>query len=258
MDIELIYAVKALLLPCSSLLVLALVAAFRLQGRKKMGFSLLLASLLGLYVLSIPLVSNFLASLLEAPERFKPIQLKAINPKDYQAIVILGSGLRGNGYEWATPHTVNSRTLERVRYGAYLSRHTGLPVLVTGGIAFGDGQPSEAFAMADTLVNEFGVAVRWQEGRSRNTAENAEFSRELLRADKVDKIILVTHAFHMPRSVIEFQRVGFQVLPGPTAYLSDELHIGVTAFIPSAHALHTSNFVLHEYLGMLWYQLRYH
>lgn len=67
MDIWLIYVVKALLLPCSSLLLLSLIGLFRLLRHKKMGLTLLLSSLLGLYALSMPLVSNYLAGLLETP-----------------------------------------------------------------------------------------------------------------------------------------------------------------------------------------------
>lgn len=255
MDIWLIYVVKALLLPCASLLLLSLIGLFRLLRRKKMGLTLLLSSLLGLYALSMPIVSNYLAGLLEAPSVLK---LTPSGQKKYQAIVVIGSGLRKNSYEYGDAMTVNSRTLERLRCAATLGRKTGLPILVSGGQVFKKNEPSEAALMAEVLEKEFNIAVRWQESHSRNTAENALYSRALLQPLNIDRIILVTHAFHMPRALTEFKRVDFDVQPAPTGYFSTEEELSVFSFIPSAQALTVSSFVFHEYLGLLWYGLRYH
>ncbi|MDP2901986.1 MAG: YdcF family protein [Methylovulum sp.] len=219
-----------------------------------MGLTLLLGSLLGLYALSLPIVSNYLAGLLETPS--KPM-LPPLVQKTTQAIVVIGSGLRKNSHEYGDAITVNSRTLERLRYAAALGRKTGLPILVSGGRVLND-EPSESALMAGVLEKEFNVAVRWQEDRSRNTAENASYSRALLQPLNIDRIILVTHAFHMPRALTEFKRVGFDVQPAPTAYFSSEDGLSVFSFIPSAQALTVSSFVFHEYLGLLWYRLRYH
>ena len=59
---------------------------------------------------------------------------------------------------------------------------------------------SKADAMATALRDDFGVPVKWTEGKSRNTAENAAFSAALLRPDAVRRVLLVTDAMHMPRS----------------------------------------------------------
>jgi len=255
MDIWLIYVVKALLLPCSSFLLLSLIGLFRLLRHKKMGLTLLLSSLLGLYVLSMPIVSSYLAGLLETPSELK---LTSLVQKKYQAIVVIGSGLRSNSYEYGDAITVNSRTLERLRYAATLGRKTGLPILVSGGQVFKQNEPSESVLMAEILEKEFNIAVLWKEGRSRNTAENALYSHALLQTLNIERVILVTHAFHMPRALTEFERVGFDVLPAPTGYLSTKEELSVFSFIPSAQALTVSSFVFHEYLGLLWYRLRYH
>ncbi|HAK93275.1 MAG TPA: YdcF family protein, partial [Massilia timonae] len=98
----------------------------------------------------------------------------------------------------------------RLRYAAHLHRRTGLPILVSGG-APGPGAMSLADAMAAALREDFGVPVRWVEGRSRNTAENAMFSAALLRPEKVGRVLLVTDAMHMERARTVFQRGGLQV-----------------------------------------------
>ncbi len=81
---------------------------------------------------------------------------------------------------------------------------------------------------------------------------------QILQPLAIEKIILVTHAFHMPRALNEFKRVGFDALPAPTAFFSNQEKLSIFSFIPSAQALTVSSFILHEYLGLLWYRLRYH
>ncbi len=177
MDIWLIYVVKALLLPCSSLLLLNLIGLISLSNHKKMGLTLVFSSILGLYFLSIPLVSNCLASLLETSPK---LVLTSLAQKNYQAIVVIGSGLRSNGNEYGDEMTVNSRTLERLRYTAILARQTRLPILVSGGKVFESNEPPESVLMTKVLENEFNIAVRWQENHSRNTAENAIYAHQIL------------------------------------------------------------------------------
>lgn len=255
MDIWLVYVLKALLLPSSSLLLLGFVGLVRLLKRKRMGLTLLLGALLGLCALSMPIVANYLAGLLEVPATFK------ITPSvshEYQAIVVLGGGLHKNSYEYGADFTVNARTLERLRYAAKLGRTTGLPILASGGHVFKEDEPSESAIMAEILEKEFNIPVRWQEDRSRNTAENALYSRALLKPLNMNRIILVTHAFHMPRALIEFKRAGFDVQSAPTGYFFAKQALNVFSFIPSAQALTVSSFIVHEYLGLLWYRMRYH
>ncbi|MDD5126411.1 YdcF family protein, partial [Methylovulum sp.] len=171
-----------------------------------------------------------------------------------QAIVVLGGG-ENSGLEYHQARTVNERTLLRLRYAAKLARDTGLPVLVSGGKVFQEEYPPEAQLMAEVLQNEFHIPVKWQEPSSRNTAENARFSRQLLQTQAMDKILLVTQAFHIPRAVWSFQNAGFQVLAAPTAFFSGSPSESPLRFIPSANALEKTFLVLHEYLGLLWYRL---
>ena len=87
-----------------------------------------------------------------------------------QAIVILGGGMVEDAPEYGGA-ALGILTLQRVRYGARVARATGLPVLVSGGPTM--TLPAEALSMRDALVDEYGVAVKWVEPRSRNTHENA-------------------------------------------------------------------------------------
>ena len=250
MAITAIYALKLLLLPPAiNFLLLAL--AWLLRRRRGLCTALTALSLGSLLLLSVPRVASLLMTGLE-----KTPAVTAAKLDQAQAIVVLAGGRLLNSPEYGD--TINARTLARVRYGAWLGRATGLPLLVSGGIVFDPG-PAEATLMARVLEQEFGLAPRWVERASRNTCENASLSAELLAADAVDNVVLVTHALHMPRAVYCFtQHAGLTVQPAPTAFLSGEGR-GQNLFdwLPTAYALSLSRAALHEYLGLAWYRLRY-
>src|SRR5262249_24100805 len=130
-----------------------------------------------------------------------------------QAIVIPGGGIRRNAIEYGGD-TVGQLSLERVRYGGWLARRPGLPNLGSGGTGL-EGSP-EAEVMRQSLVNEFGIAVKWVETKSRNTHENALRSAEILRSNSVHRIVLIGHGFDMRRFRAEFEAAGLEVVPAPT------------------------------------------
>jgi uncharacterized SAM-binding protein YcdF (DUF218 family) len=169
------------------------------------------------------------------------------------AIVVLGGGTYFNAPEYGGD-TVSKETLERLRFAAKLQRETGKPILVTGGSPQGNNS-SEAGQMKQVLEQEFKVPVQWTEGTSDNTQENANLSRRMLQQSGITRIYLVTHAWHMPRSVLAFQAAGFQVVPAPTAYTT-RFKTGLLDFLPNAKALHDSRIFMHELIGSLWYQLK--
>jgi len=100
------------------------------------------------------------------------------------------------------------------------------------------------------------VRARWVEGRALTTYDNARYARQLLAADGIDRIALVSHAWHLPRAAAAFRRVGFAVLPAPTL-VPAERRFDALDWLPDAPALTRSTLALHEYLGGAWYRLRY-
>jgi uncharacterized SAM-binding protein YcdF (DUF218 family) len=131
--------------------------------------------------------------------------------------------------------------LERLAYGAYVAKQTGLPILVTGsGI--------EAYAMRDTLLRNFGIEARWVDDQAYDTFENARNSSRLLHTDGVHRIVLVTRATHLPRSVQEFAAAGFDVVPAPAGMLSRR-DLGIFRWIPNPDALLRSYMALYEMAG---------
>ncbi|MBM3518377.1 MAG: hypothetical protein FJX56_11035 [Alphaproteobacteria bacterium] len=109
--------------------------------------------------------------------------------------------------------------------------------------------------MRRTLEDEFGVPVRWVEDKSRTTFDNAQPSYRLLAPEGIKTILLVTHAWHMPRAAEAFARVGFAVVAAPTAFTYVGPGIEAADFVPSANAFQNSYYAAQEWIGLYWYRL---
>ena len=93
------------------------------------------------------------------------------------------------------------------------------------------------------------------ENKSRNTAENAEFSYQLANPQPGETWLLVTSAFHMPRSVGLFRKAGFPVIAWPVDYrTSGKEGIGLFRDNP-ADSLQNTTMAVREWLGLIAYWL---
>lgn len=200
-----------------------------------------------LVVLATPTVSHALRQGLEP----QPLAISALmdgaQGERASAIVILGGGRDYDAPEFGWGDAPSNASWRRLAYGAWLHRQSGLPILVSGGRVH-DEHSAEASLMAAALREVFDVPVRWREGRSANTAENARHSAEMLSAEGIDQVALVSQAWHLPRATAEFERAGLSVTPAPTEFASPPPE-GLAAWRPSAYHLHQSARALHEWLG---------
>lgn len=230
----------------------------RLLGRGALVLFILGAALT--VVLATPVAAEFL---IERLQIFPPLTAEdlAKAASDRQtAIVVLSAGLRPYAPEFGgLGATVDALSLERVRYGAYLARQTGLPVLLSGGYPPGGAYTrfSLAALMADTLSRDYGVSARWLETRSQNTAENAIYSADILKQAGIRRVLLVTHAWHMDRAVRAFRANGMIVIPAPTAFRGGTPLRFPYSLIPDVSVLSISEYALHESIGIVWYRIRY-
>jgi uncharacterized SAM-binding protein YcdF (DUF218 family) len=235
-----------LLPPANGLALLGIAGLYR---RRRWAFGLAVFATALLVLQSLPPVAEVLLGTLES--RAGPVVDK---PAGAQAIVVIGSGLEIDAAEYGGD-TATERTLVRTRYGAVLARRFGLPVLVSGGRPY-NATRSEAEVMVSILADEYGVPVRWQETRSRDTAENAALSAEILKAAGIRRIVLVTQAFHMPRAAALFRAAGLEVVTAPTQFKAGAAApLSPIDLLPSAYALRNSYYALHEWLGLLWLRL---
>jgi uncharacterized SAM-binding protein YcdF (DUF218 family) len=229
--------------PGNGLLLLCVAGLFR---RRRWAFGMAAFGTALLILQSLPPVSGALMASLE-----RGAGHVLLDAEGAQAIVVLSGGLALDAPEYGG-ETVGERTLIRMRYGALLARRFGLPVLVSGGRPE-EAENSEAALMADILDREFAVKARWQEIRSRTTAENATMSAVILKEAGVNRIVLVTQAFHMPRAVRLFRSAGLEVIPAPTDFKTDSnASIAFGSLLPRISAMRNSYFALHEWLGIAW------
>jgi uncharacterized SAM-binding protein YcdF (DUF218 family) len=231
---------KVLVLPPTSLVLLALVALLASRRWPRAGRAIAAASLIALFAMSLPIVATALDDALAPPPPFAT----AASP-NAGALVVLAGGARRYAADY-NGDTLSALSLERVRYGARLAKATGLPVLVSGG-APQRGTP-EADLMRDALEREFGVPVRWVERQSRNTHENAVLSAAILRAAGIRRVVLVTHGFDMRRATAEFAAQGIEVVPAATG-LTIPHPVGWRDFVPQFGAFSLSYYAVYEILG---------
>ncbi len=234
---------KTLLLPPAGLLLLAGLGAWLVLRRgassaaRRAGWTCILASLVTLWMLSVPVVSE---SLSRAVEHYPALDVT--RPAGAQAIVILGGGAARIAPEYQGP-AAGSELLERVSYGAYVARRTGLPLLISGG-------PLEALAMRATLERDFGIEPRWVIGDSHDTFTDAQLASRLLLPAGVRRILLVTSSRHEWRAAHEFMSSGFEVVPAPLHVWVSHRHV-VSDYLPDPDALKESTEAMNEALGDL-------
>jgi uncharacterized SAM-binding protein YcdF (DUF218 family) len=230
---------KNLVLPPTGPLLLAALglALLALRRWRRYGAVLCAVGLTALWVLSMPIAAD---SLVRWAERYPALDPAQVG--DARAIAILAGGVRVDAPEYGTS-APGATSLERLVYGARLARQTHLPVLISG-------SRLEAASMNDFLRQDLGVTAEWVENHSRDTHENAQFSAVILARAGVHKVVLVTSAAHMARSVVEFKQAGIDTIPAPAAMWTAR-ETGVLAYVPNADALVRSQRALYEGLGMV-------
>jgi uncharacterized SAM-binding protein YcdF (DUF218 family) len=242
--------VQALILPPSGLLILMAIG-FLIVGKKRiLGFLCIASGFLLLYGMCTSPVSDALIQPLES--MYAP--LVVTKDIDAQAIVVLSGGAREASVPGLEPEPGES-SLERLVHGVVLYRKLRIPLLFVGGS--GDpGRPAlqEAEAMARTAIS-IGIPAKdiQVESSARNTFESAKAVKRLL---KNSRVILVTSAYHMKRSVAFFKKQGFDVVPAPTGYRTERRALTGYSLIPRLENLSSSSFALSEYLSYRWYAMR--
>jgi uncharacterized SAM-binding protein YcdF (DUF218 family) len=236
--------ISALILPPTSLIVLVFIGLWLSRKHPKTGRTIATLSLTTLLILSLPVTGNALLQSLQTVPPISEVELKQV-----QAIVVLGGGTNSQAPEFGNEDTVNRWTLQRLRYGAYLQQLTAHPILVTGGAPYG-GRP-EAAAMAETLQRDFHATDIWTEDQSKDTAENAAYSAAILKEHDIQRIALISQAWHLPRATKLFEQQGITVYSAPTGFTKED-NEPIIRWLPKASALDKSSIAIKEYLGQIF------
>lgn len=253
MDVGLVRTIEAFILPPGGLLVLAVLGL--LAWRTRVGRLAVFLAVLGLYLLSTPRVAALLMQPLQSETVKTPEEVRAAGA---QAVVVTLAGRIRPAWEFGAAETLSPLSMQRLRYGAWLARRTGLPIAVTGGALGEDATPLAVLA-THVLETEFGLRPVVAEAASNTTWENGWFTARLLEPHGVRSVALVTHAFHLERARHSFEAAGLAVVGAPTGFYGDDTDNGqspVGDWLPSGTALAMSTIALHELTGNLWYRLR--
>ena len=182
------------------------------------------------------------------------------------AIVILG-GATKSAFP-PRPGVDLSEQGDRVLYGAQLYREGKAPLVIASGgrIDWRGGGPSESADMAQ-ILKTLGVpsSAILQDPTSLNTHENAVNVQKIIQQRGIRRILLVTSAMHMPRSLRIFQRQGIDAIPAPTDFLVSQQELEepnsspqaiMLSLIPDTERIDRTTRALKEYIGMAVYRLR--
>jgi len=231
---------QQLLLPSSFVLLLILIGFVLLlvSKKKKLGKILMIAGLLLYYLFSITAVSNYL--LLPLESKYLPLGLEDIQRAD-KIVLLLGGRetdvLRGS--EVLRISYLGNQEVKIIISGTD-------PLLPTSEEALG----VKRFFVSRGL-SEKNIII---EGQSRNTWENIRNVKEIVEEKP---FFLVTSAYHMERAKKEFEKVEANPISAPTDFKIKTEKYNALDFLPDAQNLRKSDLAIHEYLGILWYRLRY-
>jgi len=234
---------------------LILLALFLLRRdmRKAMTVVLCLAILV-FWISSTPFVASRIYQQVESQHPALPLS----QIPDGDCIVVLGGAVSA-----PMPPRVDvdfNEAVDRVYKAAQLHREgKGRVVIVTAGNQpWSESRWVEAELIRDLLV-EWGVPhdAVVLEGSSRNTRENAVYSKNIIDAYMCEATLLVTSAAHMPRSVAAFESVGVSVIPVSTdVQVADSRGLTVMDFLPDAHALAMTSDAIRELIGRWYYEFQ--
>lgn len=230
------------------LLGLSLVVAW-FGWRKLGGFTALLSFL----ILALSTWTSLGAMMLNPlEERFQ----RPPPPDKVAGIIVLGGGLEAAINLARGGYDMNSGGDRYLEAAALARRYPDAKIVVSGGMGTlvlegeGDAETAPRFFEAIGVPRDRLIL----EAESRNTQENVENIKKLVSPGPDETWLLVTSAFHMPRSVGLFRKAAFPVVPWPVDYrTSGKEGIGVMRDNP-ADSLQTTTTAIREWLGLIAYK----
>ena len=243
-----------LLLPTNFLIVLALVGVLLSLTRfTRAGRRLMIAAVLLLAVAAFSPVGNLL--LLPLESRFPPADAAQGAPPD--GIVVLGGPIDAD-LSAAHGMPVITSSPDRIVAAAVLARkYPNARIVFSGGSSSLISNEQREADYAAALFESLGIdKTRLIVDRdSRNTYENAVFGKKIAAPKPGERWLLVTSAFHMPRAVGLFRKVGFPVEPYPVDWRVGR-GADVFAFTQfSLDGLLRTDVGVREWLGLVAYRL---
>lgn len=244
--------VKALLLGPALWLVLLL--GVLIFWRRAWARKLLLFTFLLIFAAHTGLVNYALRYPLEA--RYPPL-LDPQTAGPYDAIVVLTGGIVAPGGLIPLP-SINEFMFRRLDEAWRLYRIQPRPIIVSGGHVNPFTRDRNENKIARDFLIKWGVPASdvIGEDKSRDTFESAVEVQKLLRQRGYKRYLLVTSAFHMPRSMLAFAALAPEPIPAPGDFSIGRLDLTPFDFFPNESAARQLFITLREYVGLANYHWR--
>jgi uncharacterized SAM-binding protein YcdF (DUF218 family) len=253
--------VAPLFSPVTLILVLFLIGLVLLwfTRRQKTGKAVTTSGVIMFALLGYGSFSNLLLAPLE--RQYPPLMVESapgsLSSSDsvysVKWIVLLGGGHRADPRIPVTSqisHESLTRLVECVRIHRLIA---GSKIILSGGAIYDSSPEAGTFAKVASILNVNARDIVLDDV-SRDTEEQAENIRPIVGQDR---FILVTSAYHMPRSMAIFNKAGLKPIPAPTNHLVKERHMKAPEdFYPSSMGFLEAERAVHEYLGLLWLRMR--
>jgi uncharacterized SAM-binding protein YcdF (DUF218 family) len=240
-------------LPSNDILAAGIVGLALMRTRfARTGHALVSASIILFLALGLLPLGKLLIAPLE--DRFPPWDAARGEP---DGIVVLGGAIDPE-FVPVRPASELNEAAERITVIAELARkYQSARILYSGGNGSLLPRAGGEAQIAGTLFESFGVPARRLilEDQSRTTAENAEFSRRLVMPKPGERWLLVTSAYHMPRSMGAFRKAGFAVEAYPVDYRTMGAADLWIPFDSVATGLRRTDTAAHEWFGLIAYWL---
>jgi len=240
-------------IPSNLVVMLALLgAALACTRFARVGRRLMIGSVLVLAIIGLSPLGN--ALILPLEQRFPPWDAARGAP---DGIVVLGGSISPEVSAARNVVALNEAA-ERVIVVAELARRYPVARIIfsggNGALISGPGTEAEA---ALRLFESFGIAPARviAEDRSRNTVENAVFSRQLAMPKPGERWLLVTSAYHLPRAVGVFRQAGFPVEPHPVDWRTRGPQDALRTFSIASEGLARTDTAVREWVGLAVYWL---
>lgn len=236
------------------LIVVGLVLMTRTQRRRRLGTWLAATGAAGLFAAGILPLGNILILPLE--QRYAGIAPPA--PGEPIAGIIMLGGFEDGSVTKERGGVAINEAAERLTEGIRLAlKHPEAKIVFTGGAGGLFPGGADAAAPIGQLLEDWGLPRSRivLEGKSRNTHENAVFTRDLVAPKPGERWLLVTSAYHMPRSVGVFRQAGFDVVPYQVDYRTAGPADAVKMFDTIGDGLRRTDLAWKEWVGLLVYYL---
>ena len=241
--------------PLPIAILLGLIGLVIASRRKRVGYVFMCVSVIWLWLWSTPMMYRWFAMPLE---REWPVQMVCELPQA-DAIVVLGGGMGANTNSY--PYAEMWCSADRVWHAARIFKAGKASVVIPSG---SNEENSTLPLLLDFGVPRDSIVI---ENEARNTEENAKFIEKIVLMNQVKdgdqkraKILLVTSAWHMRRSMLMFAKYapGLDVVPAPADYEAT-VRTGngfcIGDLLPSVDALAANSYCFKEYIGYWGYKL---